>query len=70
MLKRIIRKMVSQKSVQRFPSDNFDSSQEGFIIIASPEDIAELIATPGFVPEQTLKRIINTAIKELEKRKS
>ncbi|MEX1841157.1 hypothetical protein KMW40_12100 [Enterobacter cloacae] len=67
MLKRTIEKLISRKFAKRFPSNNFDSSQEGFIIIASPEDIVELIATPEFMSEPLLKKIIFTAVKELEK---
>lgn len=68
MLKRTIEKLISRKFAKRFPSKNFDSSQEGFIIIASPEDIVELIATPEFMSEPLLKKIIFTAVKELEKK--
>ena len=67
MLKRTIEKLISRKFAQRFPSKNFDSSQEGFIIIASPEDIVELIATPEFMSVPLLKKIIFTAVKELDK---
>lgn len=67
MLKRTIEKLISRKFAQRFPSKNFDSSQEGFIIIASPEDIVELIATPEFMSEPLLKKIIFTAVKELDR---
>ncbi|HBK4813212.1 TPA: hypothetical protein LLT22_001544 [Enterobacter asburiae] len=67
MLKRTIEKLISRKFAKHFPSKNFDSSQEGFIIIASPEDIVELIATPEFMSEPLLKKIIFTAVKELEK---
>ncbi|HEB5011359.1 TPA: hypothetical protein R0E74_000183 [Enterobacter asburiae] len=67
MLKRTIEKLISRKFAQRFPSKDFDSSQEGFIIIASPEDIVELIATPKFMSEPLLKKIIFTAVKELDK---
>lgn len=67
MLKRIIHKIVSRDVVQHFPSDSFDSSKEGFIVISSPEDIVELIDTPGYINDQLLKKIINTAISRLGK---
>ncbi|PAO24643.1 hypothetical protein [Enterobacter roggenkampii] len=67
MLKRTIEKLISRKFAQRFPSKNFDSSQEGFIIIASPEDIVELITTPELMSEPLLKKIIFTAVKELDR---
>lgn len=67
MLKRTIEKLISRKFAQRFPSKDFDSSQEGFIIIASPEDIVELISTPDFMSEPLLKKIIFTAVRELDK---
>lgn len=70
MLKRTIENLISRKFAQRFPSKNFDSSQEGFIIIASPEDIVELIATPEFMSEPLLKKIIFTAVKELDKQRA
>ncbi|MHA1063446.1 hypothetical protein ACR9GP_05990 [Enterobacter ludwigii] len=68
MLKRTIEKLIPRKFAQRFPSKDFDSSKEGIIIIASPEDIVELIATHKLMSEPLLKKIIFTAIKELDKK--
>ncbi|ECI5353053.1 hypothetical protein MKU92_000045 [Salmonella enterica] len=66
MLKKIIEKIVTGDKVQIYPSANFDGKIEGYILIAAPEDLIELVAHPSAIPSPVLKKIIIRAIKRLE----
>lgn len=66
MLKKIFKKFSAEAYVQELPSTKFDGSKTGYILIASPEDVVELIAHPTAIPVPVLKKILSTGIKRLE----
>ncbi|ECG8260409.1 hypothetical protein FO131_19755 [Salmonella bongori] len=66
MLKKLIKKIVTGDEVQIYPSADFDGNINGYILIASPEDLIELVSHPSAIPSSVLRRIIISAIKRLE----
>lgn len=67
MLKKIIEKIVVGKKTQIFPSKSFDGKVDGYLLIASPEDLVELVSHPSAIPSSVLKKIIICGINRLEK---
>lgn len=66
MLKKLINKIVTDRKIQVYPSADFEGKIEGYILIASPEDLIELVAHPSAIPSPVLKRIVIKAINRLE----
>ena len=66
MLKKIIEKIVTGEKSQVYSSANFDGKIDGYLLIASPEDLIELVADRSAVPSPVLKKIIISAINRLE----
>lgn len=66
MLKKIVGKIVTGRKIQLYPSENFDGKIRGYMLIASPEDLIELVSHPTAIPSPVLKKIIISAIKRLD----
>lgn len=66
MLKKIIEKIVTGEKAHVYSSANFDEKIDGYLLIASPEDLIELVADRTAVPSPVLKKIIISAINRLE----
>lgn len=69
MLKKFIEKIVNGEKSQVYPSANFDGKIDGYLLIASPEDLIELVSDPSAIPSPVLKKIIISAINRLEREK-
>jgi len=70
MLKKFIGKIVFGEESQVYPSASFDGKIDGYLLIASPEDLIELVSHPSAIPSPVLKKIIISAINRLEKERA